>query len=69
MTPTELSDAAGISVSYASMILSGGRQPSLSRALSIYDKTGLLFGGLKGLTAEEIQRVRELLSEIGKLAA
>jgi hypothetical protein len=37
--------------------------------LSIYDKTGLLFGDLKGLTPEEIGRVRELLSEIGKLAA
>jgi transcriptional regulator with XRE-family HTH domain len=69
MTPTELSDAAGISVSYASMILSGDRKPPLGRALSIYDKTGLLFGDLKGLTPEEIGRVRELLSEIGKLAA
>lgn len=69
MTPTELSDAAGISVSYASMILSGDRKPPLGRALSIYDKTGLLFGDLKGLTPDEIRRVRELLSEIGKLAA
>jgi len=69
MTPTELSDAAGISVSYASMILSGGRQPSLSRALSIYDKTGLLFGKLRGMTPDEIERTRDLLSEIGRLAA
>lgn len=69
MTPTELSNAAAISVSYASMILSGGRQPSLSRALSIYDKTGLLFGPLKGKTSEEIEGVRETLRTIGKLAA
>jgi hypothetical protein len=69
MTPTELSDAADISVSYASMILSGRRQPPLSTALSIYDKTGLLFGGLKGLTPDEIERARGLLREIRRLAA
>jgi hypothetical protein len=69
MTPTELADAASISVSYASMILSGGRQPSLSRAVSIYDKTGLLFGPLKGKTEAEIEGVRDTLRTIGKLAA
>ena len=61
MTPTELSSAAGISVSYASMILSGGRQPSLSRALSIYDKTGLKFGLLKGAHPETIEQMRKQL--------
>lgn len=69
MTPTELSSATGISVSYASMILSGDRKPSLSRALSIYDKTGLLFGPLTGKTKDEIEGAREALQTIGKLAA
>lgn len=64
MTPTELSGAAGISVSYASMILSGGRQPSLSRALSIYDKTGLQFGLLKGASQETIEEMRKRLRRL-----
>lgn len=58
MTPTELSGAAGISVSYASMILSGDRKPPLRMALSIYDKTGLRFGFLAGLKPEEIEPLR-----------
>jgi hypothetical protein len=69
MTPTELSDAAAISVSYASMILSGDRIPPLGRALSIYDKTGLPFGPLKGKSPEEIEAMRDALRTIGKLAA
>jgi hypothetical protein len=69
MTPTELSDAAGISVSYASMILSGDRTPPLGRALSIYDKTGLLFGPLTGKSEVEIAGLREALQTIGRLAA
>jgi transcriptional regulator with XRE-family HTH domain len=69
MTPTGLSDAAGISVSYASMILSGRRQPPLSTALSIYDKTGLQFGPLKGATTEDIAEMREALRTLGRLAA
>ena len=69
MTPTELSSAVGISVSYASMILSDRRQPSLSRALSIYDKTGLLFGPIKGKSPSEIEGARDALQTLGKLAA
>ena len=64
MTPTELSSAVGISVSYASMILSGGRQPSLSRALSIYDKTGLQFGPIKGADSARIEEMREALRKL-----
>ena len=69
MTPTELSNAAAISVSYASMILSGDRKPPLKTALSIYDTTGLLFGPLMGKTEAEIEDAREALRTIGKLAA
>jgi hypothetical protein len=69
MTPTELSDIAGISVGYASMILSGVRTPPLSRALSIYDKTGVLVGPLKDKSNAEIEEARKALRTIGKLAA
>lgn len=50
----EFAAAAGISVSYASEILNDVRQPSETLALSIYKKTGLRFGPLKGLTDEQI---------------
>lgn len=58
MTPTELSKAAGISVPYASQLLSGERGASLGVALSIYDKTGLQFGILKDLPKETIEQLR-----------
>lgn len=64
MTPTELSGAAGISVSYASMILSERRQPPLGTALSIYDKTGLQFGLLKGASREAIEGMRRQLRQM-----
>lgn len=54
-TPTELSASAGISVSYASEILSGTRKPSRALALRIYEKAGLKFGPLANLTAQEIE--------------
>jgi len=59
MTPTELSERAGISVPYASQLLSGAREGcSLATALKIYDATGLQFGILIGLTPEEIEPLR-----------
>ena len=69
MTPTELSEAAGISQSYASMILSGDRKPPLGRALAIYDKTGLQFGPLTGKTPEQVEKLREAYKVLGRLAA
>jgi hypothetical protein len=69
MTPTELSNAAAISVSYASMILSGDRKPPLGRALSIYDTTGLRFGPLSGKEPEEIEAMRDAHATLGRLAA
>ena len=54
-TPSQLSDKAGISLSYASMILSGDRTPPLKTALKIFDATGLALGPLKGLTQQEIE--------------
>jgi transcriptional regulator with XRE-family HTH domain len=60
LSPTELARRAGISVPYASQLLTGTREkPSLELALQIYDETGLQLGLLKGLKAEEIQVMRK----------
>ncbi len=54
----ELAERAGISESYATQLLGGKRGASLTVALSIYDKTGLQFGILKGLPAKTIEQLR-----------
>lgn len=58
LSPTELAGKSGISVPYASQVLRGKRIPSLTIALQIYDKTGLQFGFLRGLTTDEIEPLR-----------
>lgn len=59
ISPTELAKRAGISVPYASQLLTGARdKPSLKLALQVYDRTGLQFGFLEGLTPEEIEPLR-----------
>lgn len=59
-TPSELADKAGISIGYASMLLSGTRKTlSLAMALQIYDRTGLQFGVLDGLSKETIDDLRK----------
>lgn len=64
MTPTELSEKSGISLGYASMLLSGERKTcSLAIALKIYDATGLQFGILKGLDPETVETLRGTQSE------
>ena len=57
-SPTELASAAGISLSFASMLLSGERQPSLRNALKIYDSTGLKLGILEGQPETVIESLR-----------
>ncbi len=59
MTPTELSKASGISVPYASQILSGRKTPSLAIALKVYATTGLQLGPLAGLNRRDIEGVRK----------
>lgn len=60
MTPTELSEKSGISLGYASMLLSGDRTTcSVAIALKIYEATGLQFGILKDLTPEQIEPLRK----------
>jgi transcriptional regulator with XRE-family HTH domain len=55
----ELALRAGISEPYACQLLNGKRTgPSLKLALQIYDRTGLQFGILEGLSAETIEELR-----------
>lgn len=60
-TTSELSAAAGISMGYASDILSGKR-PSLGRplAIHIYRKTGWKHQSITGLTEEQIATLEEI---------
>lgn len=60
MTPTELSQRTGISVPYASQIITGARKPSLRLAIHIYDKTEVAFGPLQGLSPDEIEGARKV---------
>lgn len=50
ITPTELSGKADISLSYASMLLSGDRKPSDTLAARIYRETGLKLGLFQSLS-------------------
>lgn len=64
MTPTELAEKAGISVPYASQLLSGERKgSSLAMAFKIYDAAGLQFGPLSNLTAKDIEAMRKLVEK------
>jgi hypothetical protein len=60
LTPTSLSNAAGISVPYACQILKGKRQPSREIALAIYRATGRKFGHLSGLSDRDAKALARL---------
>ena len=53
-TPKALTEATGISPSYASMILTGARQPARPLAIHIFRTTGWRHPLLNGLTDEQI---------------
>lgn len=53
-TPTAFAAQAGISVPYASQLLSGARVPSRSLAIAIFQKTGRKFGPVSDLTDDDI---------------
>ena len=53
-TISDLRAAVGISQSYASMILSGDRQPSLPLAIRMFRETGWRHGVLAPLSETEI---------------
>ncbi len=64
LTPTELSAKAGISVPYASQLLSGQRvSTSLGMAFKIYDGAGLQFGPLANLTPRDVEAMRALIEK------
>jgi transcriptional regulator with XRE-family HTH domain len=58
----DLAEKAGISLSYATQLLSDDpaqkRTPSLDMALKIYDATGLQLGLLEGLSRATIRHLR-----------
>ena len=58
--PTELAAASGISVSYASELLSGVRHPSRKLAIRIFDDTSIQLGPIAGLSEAEIAVARKM---------
>lgn len=64
-TPTAFAATAGISVPYASQLLSGARVPSRPLAISIFQRTGRKFGPIAQLSDEDIAT----LARIDGLAA
>lgn len=53
-TPKALTEATGISPSYASMILTGARQPARPLAIVIFRKTGWRHSLIADLSEEQI---------------
>lgn len=60
LTPKALSDAANISPSYASMILSGDRVPPIPLAITIYRATGYKLGPIADATDQDIEAAERL---------
>jgi hypothetical protein len=52
--PTVFAAQAGISIPYASQILSGVRTPSRPLAISIFQRTGLKLGPIAQLSDDDI---------------
>lgn len=59
-TPTAFAAATGISVPYASQILSGKREPSRPLAIQIYRKTGRRFPPIIDLSEEDIDTLERI---------
>jgi transcriptional regulator with XRE-family HTH domain len=59
-TPTEFATKAGISVPYASELLSGKRTPSTRLAIDIYRRTGRKFGRIAALSDADIDTLDRL---------
>jgi transcriptional regulator with XRE-family HTH domain len=56
-SPTEFAAKVGISISYASEILTGTRQPSQRLAVRIFRATGRKFGPIIGLSDADIAAI------------
>ena len=60
LTPVKLREAAGISHSYAFMILSGDRTPGERLAITIFRKTGHKLGPIEKLSDEQIEALEQI---------
>jgi transcriptional regulator with XRE-family HTH domain len=61
-SPTEFAAKVGISVSYASEVLTGTRQPSQKLAVKIYQATGRKLGPIAGLGDDDIAALERIES-------
>jgi transcriptional regulator with XRE-family HTH domain len=59
-SPKELSEAVGISPSYASMILSGDRSPARPLAIAIFRKLGWKHSIITDLTDEQMRVLEQV---------
>jgi transcriptional regulator with XRE-family HTH domain len=59
-SPTEFAASAGISVPYASEILSGKRTPSTRLAIDIFKRTGRRFGSVVSASDDDIAALDRL---------
>lgn len=60
LKPTELKEAMGISLSYASMILNGRREPPVALALRIHSRFGVKLGCLTSASDNDIAALRRV---------
>lgn len=60
--PTDLAEKLGISVPYASQLLSGARVPSLTLAIEYFEKSGVRLGPLVSKSDEQIETLRQALA-------
>lgn len=66
LTPTSLSRAIGVSMPYASQILSGKRPPQVPMAIRIYRATGHRLGPITVATEEEITALEKHLAALDR---
>ncbi len=57
--PTDLAETLGISVAYASQLLSGVRIPSIPLAIRFFDKSGVKLGPLADADIDQIATLRK----------
>lgn len=67
--PTKLAASVGISLSYASMILSGARVPPQALALRIWAAAGVKLGLIAMLSDDECAQLERLTGAIRDAAA
>lgn len=67
--PTEFAAVAGISIPYASELLSGKRTPSTRLAIDIYRRTGRKFGSIVTASDADIDALDRLTPRRAEAAA